>query len=98
MMNSLPSREDIAALLEEIAGLLDLHDANVFRVRSYRRAARSIRQSAADVADLARRADHGGLVALPGIGEALAGIIVEYATTGRSALRDELRGRGQEQG
>jgi DNA polymerase (family X) len=92
-MNSAPDRNDIATLLEQIADLLDVQDANVFRVRSYRQGARSIRDTDADVAALAHNGDVDGLIALPNIGEGLARVIVEYATTGRSSLLDELRGQ-----
>lgn len=97
-MNATPNRNDIASLLEQIADLLDLQDANVFRVRSYRQGARSIRQTDADVAGLARQGDVDGLIALPDIGEGLARVIVEYATTGRSSLLDELRGKSSPEG
>ncbi len=44
----------IAALLEEIADLLELKEAQPFRIRSYRRAARTIREWPGKVADLVR--------------------------------------------
>lgn len=92
-MNTLPKKDDIARLLEEIASLLDVQDANVFRVRSYRQGARSIRQSDADIMTMAQEKDMDALIALPDIGEGLAAIIVEYVTTGRSSLLDELQGQ-----
>lgn len=87
------TKDDIADLLERIAGLLDVQDANVFRVRSYRQGARTIRESDADVVAMAERQDVDALVALPDIGEGLASVIVEYVTTGRSSLLDELQGQ-----
>jgi DNA polymerase (family X) len=92
-MNGFPTKTEIAELLEEIADLLDLQDANVFRVRSYRQGARSIRQTDADVAAMGQREDMDGLKALPDIGEGLARVIIEYATSGRSSLLDELQGQ-----
>lgn len=92
-MSKPPTQDEIADLLEEIASLLDVQDANVFRIRSYRQGARTIRESDADVASMAEREDLDALVALPNIGEGLANVIVEYVTTGRSSLRDELRGK-----
>ena len=35
--------EDIAAIFDELADLLEIEDANPFRVRAYRNAARSVR-------------------------------------------------------
>jgi len=92
-MKEPPTQDEIADLLEEIAGLLDVQDANVFRIRSYRQGARTIRETDADVAGMAEREDVDALTGLPNIGEGLASVIVEYATTGRSSLRDELRGK-----
>lgn len=92
-MSKTPTQDEIADLLEEIASLLDVQDANVYRVRSYRQGARTIRQSDADIVGMAQREDTEALVALPNIGEGLARLIVEYVTTGRSSLRDELRGK-----
>lgn len=87
------TKGDVADMLERIAGLLDVQDANVFRVRSYRQGARTIRESDADVVAMAARDDMDALVALPDIGEGLASLIIEYVTTGRSSLLDELQGQ-----
>jgi putative hydrolase len=92
-MSKPPNQDEIADLLEEIADLLDVQDANVFRVRSYRQGARTIRESDADIAGMAEREDRDALMALPNIGVGLANVIIEYVTTGRSSLRDELRGQ-----
>ena len=92
-MSKLPTQKEIAELLEEIAGLLDVQDANVFRIRSYRQGARTILESDADIVGMAQREDMDALGALPNIGEGLARVISEYVTTGRSSLRDELRGK-----
>ncbi|MDT8304748.1 MAG: helix-hairpin-helix domain-containing protein [Anaerolineae bacterium] len=92
-MSASYTKEEVAGMLERIASLLDVQDANVFRVRSYRQGARSIRESDADIVAMAERKDIDGLVALPDIGEGLAGLIVEYVTTGRSSLLEELQGQ-----
>lgn len=70
---------DVAAALDEIADLLELEEANPFRVRAYRKAARVL-------GDLGR-----DLTELPGIGADLAGKIREVATTGGCALLRDLR-------
>ena len=41
--DALPDNGRIAELFEQIADLLELEDANPFRIRAYRNAARSIR-------------------------------------------------------
>ena len=88
--------ETIAAIFDEIADLLELSDANPFRVRAYRRAAQSVRAHARELQEeLAAGRD---LDALPGIGTDLAGKVAEIVRTGSCALRRELKAgvpRGQ---
>ena len=79
----------IAAALEEIADRLEIQDANPFRVRAYRNAARTIQEYQDDVKDIVGR---GGTVAgLPGIGADLAGKIREIALTGSCDVLTRLR-------
>lgn len=80
---------DIAAAFERVADLLELQDANPFRVRAYRNAARRIGELKLDLA--ARVAAGEGLPKLPGIGTDLAGKIEELARTGRLALLERLQ-------
>jgi len=86
-----PTNQEIAAVLERIAALLESQDANPFRVRAYRMAAQSVRDSQRPVAELAvERVE--ALQQLPGVGERLAGTIAEFVATGRSNLLDRLQG------
>lgn len=79
---------DIARAFEDVADLLELDDANPFRVRAYRNAARTLRGLGSEVAAiLGQKNDLSGL---PGIGKDLAGKIREYAETGHLPLLDEL--------
>jgi len=81
---------EIVAILEEIADLLEAEDANPFRVRAYRLAARVIDGLPSSVQEmLACGAD---LTELPGIGPDLAGKIREIAETGASRMLASLRG------
>jgi len=82
---------DIARVFEEIAELLELEDANPFRVRAYRNAARVVGEQRFDIA--ARLAQGEALPKLPGIGEDLGAKIEEIATTGSCALRERLARR-----
>ena len=90
--------ETIAAIFDEIADLLELGDANAFRIRAYRRAAQTVRAHTRELKDeLAAGRD---LDALPGIGADLAGKIAEIVRTGSCALLKELKAgvpRGQPQ-
>ena len=80
---------DIAAAFEQVADLLEYGGENVFRVRAYRTAARTIDglvESLASVrADTTRR-----LTDLEGIGSDLAGKIETLLDTGRLPLLEEL--------
>jgi len=80
---------DIAAVFDEIADLLELENANPFRVRAYRNAARTLRDLNQDVA--AMLAQGGDVRELPGIGEDLASKIKEIVETGTAAMLEEHR-------
>lgn len=81
----------IADIFEEIASLLELKGGeNPFRIRSYRRAALTLRGLTEDVSEIERK---NGLEELPGIGADLAGKIGEYIRTGRISMHEELKRR-----
>jgi len=63
---ALPDNEHIAHVFEEIADLLELEDANPFRIRAYRNAARSVRGAEAQLTAQIRAGKP--LPKLPGIG------------------------------
>src|SRR3989442_12256038 len=76
---------EIARLFDEVAALLEIQDANPFRVRAYRNAARTIRDFPEPIADLVQ-AGAKDLTDIPGIGEDLAGKITDIGTTGELPL------------
>src|SRR5438128_5593457 len=80
---------DIARVFDEVADLLEIQDANPFRVRAYRNAARTIRDFPEPIAERVRS---GGkdLTDIPGIGEDLAEKITAIVTTGELPLRQQL--------
>jgi len=80
---------DIARVFEEIADLLEIQDANPFRVRAYRNAARSVGNLPLDLAAAVREGRP--LPKIPGIGEDLAAKIAEIARTGTTTLLERLR-------
>ena len=80
---------DIARLFDEVADLLEIQDANPFRVRAYRNAARTIRDFPEPIADLVR-AGTKDLTDISGIGEDLAEKITDIVTTGELPLRKQL--------
>ncbi len=80
--------EEIAHAFDEIADLLEIEEANPYRVRAYRNAARSLRGLGREVAELL--ADGEDLTLLPGIGKDLAAKIQEMLETGKVRALDEL--------
>jgi DNA polymerase (family 10) len=80
---------DIAAVFDEIADLLELENANPFRVRAYRNAARTLRDLTQDVAAMLAQGED--VTELPGIGEDLASKIKEIVETGTAAMLEAHR-------
>ncbi len=80
---------EVARQLELVGDLLELDGANPFRVRAYRRAARTVGELAEPIAESVRDSPE-RLAELPGIGEDLAGKITEIVTTGSLGLIAEL--------
>lgn len=78
---------EIAALFERIANVLELKGENVFRISSYRKAARVIGDVTEDIEVLAKE---GKLKDIPGIGKNMAERIMEYIHTGRISKYDEV--------
>jgi len=79
---------EIAAMFDHVADLLEVQDANPFRVRAYRNAADTIRDQSRSVASMVEEGED--LSELPDIGEDLAGKIGEMVRTGNLPLLDEL--------
>lgn len=84
------SNAEIAAVFEEIADILELEEANPFRIRAYRNAARTLQAFAPDIGGLLAAGQ--ALPKLPGIGDDLTSKITEIAATGSCALLQRLRG------
>jgi DNA polymerase (family 10) len=78
----------IAEQLESFAVLLDLTGASFYTSRAYRRAAETIRDTKAPVADLVAA---GRIRELRGIGAGIATRLEELVSTGRIAELDELQ-------
>jgi DNA polymerase (family 10) len=82
---------EIAALFNRLADLLELEDANPFRVRAYRNASRIVTGLSRSVADLVREGKD--LTELPGIGRDLADKIETVVQTGKLPLLEEAEAR-----
>ncbi len=82
--------ENIGKVFDEIADMLEVsEDANFFRIRAYRNAARAIRDYPAPVSEL----DAKRLGGIPGIGADLAGKIETLLKTGDLPMHRELRAK-----
>jgi len=82
---------EIADIFEELADLLEIEEANPFRVRAYRNAARTIRGYPKNMADLVEQ--NTDLSKLPTIGKDLAGKIKVIVTKGKLPLFEKLTSR-----
>ncbi len=80
---------DIANVFEEIADLLEIENANPFRVRAYRNAARQLQGMGVPAADMVVKGED--LTELPGIGDDLAAKIQEIVETGKCQFLEKLR-------
>jgi DNA polymerase (family 10) len=79
---------EIAAVFDDIAGMLELKKDNIFKIRAYRKAARSIEGLDVPVEQLARE---GRLKEISGAGEAIRKKINELVNTGRLEYYERLR-------
>jgi DNA polymerase (family 10) len=82
---------DVEAIFNRVADLLEIEGANPFRVRAYRNGARAVGGLPRNVADMVAAGED--LTELSGIGEDLAGKIVEIVETGGLAQLEEIEGR-----
>ncbi|HXO21599.1 MAG TPA: DNA polymerase/3'-5' exonuclease PolX [Thermoanaerobaculia bacterium] len=78
----------IARVLEEVADVLEIQDANPFRIRAYRNAVRTVETQTVPLERLV--AEGAPLTRLAGIGKEMESHIREMVTTGTLAYRDEL--------
>lgn len=82
---------DISSLFRRFADLLEIEGANPFRIRAYRNAAQAIDDLPKSAAAMIAAGED--LTELPGIGEDLAGKIMEIAQTGRLKALEEVEAR-----
>lgn len=85
---------EVARLCREVADLLEIEEANPFRVRAYRNAARTVEELPESVQDLLEQGGEERLDELPGIGTDLAGKIAEIVHTGTLSTLEELARTG----
>jgi DNA polymerase (family 10) len=81
---------ELSRVFDRIADLLEIDGADRFRVNSYRRAGRTIKDHAENVAQMC--AD-GRLTELPGVGKGTADRVKQYIETGRIDVLTELEAK-----
>ena len=79
---------EIAKVFEDIAELLKLKKDNIFKIRAYEKAARSIEELPVEVERLVAEDK---LREIPGVGEAITKKITELVTTGRLGYYERLK-------
>ena len=82
---------EIADLFERLADLLEIEDANPFRVRAYRNAALTIRGDGRSMSELLE--EGADLTELPGIGKDIAAKIETIVDTGKLPVLQEVEAR-----
>ena len=82
------NNSEVARVFQDIAVLLELKMENPFKIRAYRKVARSIKLLPVEVAQLVAE---GRLKEVPGAGEAITKKITELVTTGKLDYYEELK-------
>jgi DNA polymerase (family X) len=85
------TNKEIARILYDIAGILELKGESVFRIIAYRNAARSVEFLAEDVSERYRRGGRKALDAIPGVGSSIALKIEELLQTGRLGYYEQIK-------
>jgi len=79
---------EIARVLARVADLLEIQEANPFRVRAYRNASRTVEGLTRSLAEMIEEGED--LEKLPSIGKDIAGYIQELVATGELRLLEEI--------
>ncbi len=84
---------EIARVFTDIAARLKTRKDNIFKIRAYEKAARSIEELEVDVAQLVRE---NRLGEIPGVGEAISKKITELVSSGRLEYYEKLKAESNE--
>lgn len=88
------NNQEVAKVFEDIADRLELKKDNIFKIRAYRKVARSLEQLPVDVGQLVRE---DRLKEIPGAGEAITKKITELVTTGKLEYYEKLKAESPQQ-
>ena len=79
---------EISAVFDDIAAMLELKKDNIFKIRAYRKVARSIEKLNTPVTELV---GEGRLMEISGAGDAIMKKITELVNTGKLDFYEKLR-------
>lgn len=82
------NNKDIAKMFDDIADILETHDANYYRIRAYRQAGYTLKTTEFNISDYIKNG--GNLTSIPTIGSHLATKIKEIVVTGHCKTLDSL--------
>jgi DNA polymerase (family 10) len=82
------TKEEVAAILDEIATLMEVKGENPFKCNAYRNGGRAVQNLSGDIEEIVRE---GKLVGKMGIGESLRNAITTLVTTGSLPFYEELK-------
>lgn len=85
------TNEEIAAVFRRLADLLELGEENEYKIRSYRRAAEVIEDTATPLARLVAEGGPERLRELPGVGSGISQKIVDLLATGTFKSYEEIK-------
>ena len=81
------TNREIARSFNELAGLMELHEQNSFKIKSYQNAYRFLRK----VGDPISEMNQAQIAAIPGVGKAIAGKIIELISNGKMETLEKWR-------
>ncbi|OGN93857.1 MAG: hypothetical protein A2Z75_05505 [Chloroflexi bacterium RBG_13_50_10] len=79
----------IAKVFQDMADLLELKGENIFKIRAYQRAARTIEHLPKEIEIMLQEGED--LQTIPGVGEAIAKKTIELVNTGKLHVYEELK-------
>jgi len=83
--------EEIAKILEDIAQVLDIKGELAFKVKAYRKAAKTLQDLEKDIALIYKESGVKGLQKIPGVGKGLSEKIEEFLKKGKIKYYQELQ-------
>ena len=83
------TNEEMSALFDRMAIMLEMKGESIFKIRAYKRAAQVIDQLPYNLQHKA--ADGSDLRSIPSVGKAISSKIIEYMTTGRVSAYERLK-------